>query len=130
MLYTRVVVATMLTVGIGAIFSNAMRAQEHEWEYCDPSGAKFDDGSCIPPVGYNKQLPEVVRLKLYLRCEGLEGNDGFEKTGCCDHVTDSIAQTFKICAHATPESQPEDFRGIDFQTALDIILKVSGAIPE
>jgi hypothetical protein len=128
MFYTKAVVATILTVGIGAIFSDAVRAQE--WEYCDPNGAKFDDGSCMPPAGYNKQLPDVVRLKLYLRCEALEGNDGFEKTGCCDHVTDDIARSFKICAHATPESQPEDFRGIDFQTALDTILKVSGTIPE
>jgi hypothetical protein len=57
------------------------------------------------------ELPEWLRTKLFHRCHELGGNDGYQKKGCCDHLTPALAETLCVCASTC--NRPERTRAYE-----------------
>lgn len=73
-------------------------------------GTFMYDNECAPPPNTpGVVVSDKMREHLYARCEGLKKEytdkkisnpfDGYTKQ-CCDHLTDGLARTKKVCTHA------------------------------
>ncbi len=64
---------------------------------CHPNGYKFASGLCKPAPG-EANIPDAVRVALYLDCIKKGGTDEYTAVPC-EHLTDDLAKKLGVCAY-------------------------------